>query len=1282
MAWGCKLLRANALTFEAVFTFCRRELANFIDLRFPAFIMPSKKGGTPKKKAKAQQLLISRFFTPAGPKPVKSTATDDPRPNTKRGGSPSKKASKEEPSPSKPKQGLEKTSSPSSPIGKTKKGDAQPKKTSVEESSPPTPKQAIEKRSNPTQEAKALCETKLRSGVASVSETREDGTPTKQKTASLVVDADSDTPATALLTTSSSRDTEPPSPTTEDGPRRSRKRRRLFIEDAESESECDRAKPGSEKQKSDDPDFEMGETGDNVESDDCGSDVVEEGEDGDVVSDEEMADVSDKKPIMERTEGTTLAMYGLQRGGQLELPRDRKRQRKFSQKIGRLEKNSFFLRRTGGGGHMEVEQEKALKHKAVKYTPLESQIVKLKKQHPDKLLVVECGYKYRMFDSDATVASKVLRVASFFDHNFLTASFPTHRLPYHVRRLVQAGYKVGVVSQSETAALKKASKSSSLFERKLSSVYTKGTITADGKLGGPAASAGIANPASYIMAVREVGQPDEKKTTQKIAIAAVDSASGEVLFDCFTDDVLRSDLESRLVAIEPVEVLIPKQLSSKATELVVKSYSETLDSRLERVKDSSFDSEEVVPNLRESVEKVSVSKESQEGVLSCLGALIDYLKQFKLELSMTNALEYKAFRSARQMKIGADVLRNFEVFGNSNNGGTEGSLIGLVNQTKTAFGSRQMRQWLSHPLVNREDILERLDTVEYLRNITAGGDQSYGDQVESALGGLIKSFSGLPDLEQGLTRISCRKCTPSEFINVITAIEKVGEKIDYIKSVAKVESFPPLLSKMFSTTPVLAETMDCGIAQVLKRPAAVDNRYYDLFTHESSAKEILAGEEDAADFIEVADELDSANGELQTAEKAMTRILRKLRDAHNNPRWEWKKVSQDEYLLEVPTKKASSMPRSWTVVSQTKAMKRFRPPEAEDGYEKVQCARETRDEVSARCWLAYLQLFSSVAAPLRAAVRTLIDLDCLSALAEVSNMPGYVKPAIEQDEKVPAGLHAKDARHPLTEQLASCPSYVPNNIQLGRNDDEIAVVISGPNYGGKSSYARMTALIVIMAQIGSYVPACSAKLSPYDSIHARMGSSDSMSKGMSSLMVELAETSRILGTASSRSLVVLDELGRGTSTHDGAAVAYSTLSHLVGTIGCTTLFVTHYPVLATLRSVFPGQVRAAFMNYLEEKDELMADDGTESEEETQAKLRRKTKITFLYKLTDGVASSSYGLNVARLAGIPTAVITSAQAKANELEVKLATVKKESQWVRLLREESWNTDTAAVSTLLR
>lgn len=1078
-----------------------------------------------------------------------------------------------------------------------------------------------------------------------------------------------------------------------------RKRTRSFvadhtaIDDDSEDSEPPRKllRFGKRRCRSEDPDFVV-----QVQSQDTSESIVEpaqkEADDWNVHQDGTDHCNSGPTPGSQRR-GTALKSYEFHRSSHIEekhLPRDAKQQRRFQQKIWPLGKRALELpwAPSSEDAMNPRESKHARQSKAKNYTPLESQFVALRKQHPDMLLVIECGYKYRMFDSDASMASKVLRIAAYFDRNFLTASFPTHRLSYHVNRLVQAGHKVGVVNQSETAALKKAGKKASgLFERKLESIYTRGTMVADGRLLQPRPGSGDGSglrTSTYIMAILEVSQGASSSVSvcsQQIALAAVDSTTGQVVWDSFADDVLRSELVSRLTALEPVEILMSAKNSSRPTELVMKAFAHKSGSRIERMTGPSFAKLEALNKLNHAVEgQYGMYEGGLRAIPGCLGALHEYLTQFGLERFLTKATEYTSSRSNRHMSLDSDVLRNFEILGNSNNGSIQGSLFEFLNRTKTAAGSRQMRKWLCNPLVSQRDIIDRLEAVDYLRSkVDACKSESAGELVSNAVVRLISCLAGLPDLEQGFLRITCQKCTPSEFLGVIRAFEEVGSLIDGIKDLADSAMLPALLRRMFCSTPRVDEVVTDDLVSCLNRSAAADDIYHEVFLTQDLSSELCGDNELSLAFSESVKQLAAANVTIADKTKSMDVLLRKLCKDYSIPTRDWKKVAKEEFLLEVSVSEVSSIPRSWPIISQTKSVKRFRPPQATTGYDEILCAREKRDALCVQSWRAYLELFAAVASPLRVVVRTLVHLDCLAALASVANLPGYSKPEITLSDNDPAGVQAEDVRHPLAETLQSCNGYVPNDIQLCRSHDRIALVVSGPNYGGKSSFARMTALLVILAQVGSFVPARRAVLSPFDSIYARMGSMDSIGTGMSSLMVELTETSRILKDASSKSLVVIDELGRGTSTHDGTAIAYATLAHLVEKVQCVTLFITHYPLVTALQTVFPKRLGAYYMDYREDSEGLEA---VHSEDfglsDTQS--ARRIKITLLYKLTEGVASSSYGLNVAQIAGVPMAVIEHAKEKASGLEDKLKESKRENSLAQLLSETTWRSPQALAAAL--
>ncbi|KAJ3333922.1 Mismatch repair protein msh3 [Blyttiomyces sp. JEL0837] len=314
-----------------------------------------------------------------------------------------------------------------------------------------------------------------------------------------------------------------------------------------------------------------------------------------------------------------------------------------------------------------------------------------------------------------------------------------------------------------------------------------------------------------------------------------------------------------------------------------------------------------------------------------------------------------------------------------------------------------------------------------------------------------------------------------------------------------------------------------------------------------------------------------------------------------------------------------------SVYFRTKAVSRFHTPEV---LELIRERDIIKEKLAAAANAAFADFVSEVAShhdSFRDVAKHLAIADCLLSLATVANQPGYTKPVI-CDEPI---IEVKEGRHPIVETLVS--TYVPNDVDL--TGDRRCLLITGPNMGGKSSYIRQVALITIMSQIGSYVPADSARVGIFDAVHTRMGACDDITRGQSTFMKELQETSDILKAATNRSLVILDELGRGTSTHDGTAIAYGTLRHLVETTKCLTLFVTHYPVLGKLSGVLGDALRCGHMGFIENDEEK---DGAPS-------------VTFLYKLTDGLAARSYGLNVARLASLPEEVISVAAVKSAELE---------------------------------
>jgi len=360
---------------------------------------------------------------------------------------------------------------------------------------------------------------------------------------------------------------------------------------------------------------------------------------------------------------------------------------------------------------------------------------------------------------------------------------------------------------------------------------------------------------------------------------------------------------------------------------------------------------------------------------------------------------------------------------------------------------------------------------------------------------------------------------------------------------------------------------------------------------------------------------------------------------------QYKTLNSCEYLVEVKLKDAKrKLCNNWERYNATKAAVRYYPPQVKESLDVLNRRREELEIESLKAWLHFLGEFNSKYGLFREVITQVSVLDCLLSLSQVAQMEGYCRPTFCDSHK----MKIVGARHPMAEAVSG-ETFVPNDIDLS-HDGKKCMIITGPNMGGKSSYIRSMALITIMAQIGCYVPAESAELGIFDAVYTRMGAKDSMATGRSTFLVELAETSDIIKSATDKSLVILDELGRGTSTYDGVAIASATMEYVINKIGCFTMFVTHYPSLGSLEDKYNKQVGNYHMSFIE-------DSGSDGEQ-----------ITFLYKLTQGMCAKSYGLNVARLAEIPAEVIQIAGTKAKALEKYLKEKKAQTEHDAVLLEK--------------
>lgn len=824
---------------------------------------------------------------------------------------------------------------------------------------------------------------------------------------------------------------------------------------------------------------------------------------------------------------------------------------------------------------------------------------------------------------------------------FASASIPVHRLPVHAKRLVAAGHKVGVVRQIETAALKKAGDNRNApFVRKLTDVYTKGTyIDEIGELGQDPAGA----PAGgYLLCITESiakGSGTDEKVD--VGILAVQPATGDIIYDNFEDGFMRREIETRLLHISPCEFVIVGDLT-KATDKLLQHLSGTSSnvfgdrSRIEKVPKSKTMAAEAsshvtqfyASKLKESPDERSSALLDKilklpESVTVCLSAMITHLTEYGLEHIFDLTKYFTSFSTRSHMLVNGTTLESLEVYRNQTDHSEKGSLLWAIDKTRTRFGQRLLRKWIGRPLLDKEKLEERVAAVEELFE-----NQSTWrvDKLENLLTN-IKS-----DLERSLIRIYYGKCSRPELLSVLQSFQRISMEYSKIKTAADTGFSSNLLQDAICSIPQIGEIVITFLEKINPEAARRDDKY-----------EFFREDEETDDITTHRLGIAGVEQELDAHREVIAQKLGKKTPIN------YATVSGIDYLVEVPNTDLKKVPASWIKISGTKKLSRFHTPEV---VRLIHERDQHKESLAAACDEAFRSLLTSISAtyqPLRDAVSAIATLDCLVSLSNVASLPGYSKPTF-LSSSTPPTISVTAGRHPIAEHTLP-NGYIPFTTTLA-SPAPLAQLITGPNMGGKSSFVRAVALLVLLAQIGSFVPAEAMSLTLTDAIHTRMGARDNLFTGESTFMVEVSETAAILRSATPHSLVVLDELGRGTSTHDGAAIAHAVLEHVVRETKCLTLFITHYQNLSKMTEGFGGGlVKNVHMRFTANKSSASGNKAGsgESDNEEDSSLDGDEDITFLYEVAEGVAHRSYGLNVARLARIPRKVLEVAARKSRELE---------------------------------
>ncbi|HUQ20076.1 MAG TPA: DNA mismatch repair protein MutS [Gemmatimonadaceae bacterium] len=790
-------------------------------------------------------------------------------------------------------------------------------------------------------------------------------------------------------------------------------------------------------------------------------------------------------------------------------------------------------------------------------TPLMQQYREIKARHQDAILFFRMGDFYEMFYEDAEIASRALGLTLTSRNNGGSAEVPLAGVPVkaaseYLRRLVQQGFRVSICEQTEDPRHAKG-----IVRREVVETVTPGAAYADDMLDG--------SRNNFLCAVHSTGT--------LVGIAAADVSTGEMRLVI----VPPGDVDANLSRLAPREILIAKGSAAFSVEGSLITERESWEF------DSSLAGTEMAKQFGvASVEGLGIDA-NDEPALAAAGALMRYLHELQPG-GLPHLTRPKVERPGGTMPLDEMTRRNLELVESLRGGDSGGTLIGVLDRTLTPMGSRLLRQWVLAPLTDRVSIENRLDAVSAF-----AGNSIVRESMRTAL-------DGVRDVERLSTKAASGRATPRELRALGDSIMRLPDiEIALEQAVAKFDGASHPLSALLGQWDRCADLGDDITRTLVDRPP------------------ISPGEEPSIN-PGIDTQLDEWRSLRDGGKDAIARIQmdERARTGINSLKVGYNRVFG--YFIEITRTNAHLVPADYQRRQTLTGAERYVTPALKEFEEKVLTAAERIEERERDIFEQLRKRVGAQIARLQCTARLIAELDVLSALAEVAELEGYVRPEITDsfDLEILAG------RHPVVERMMQREKFIPNDVNL--TERARMIILTGPNMAGKSTILRQIGLIVLMAQIGSFVPASRAKIGVVDRLFTRVGASDNLVRGQSTFMVEMSETSAILHTATRASLVLLDEIGRGTSTYDGVSIAWSVSEHLHDKVGCKTVFATHYHELTQL----PDELVAA-CNYSVDVREV------------------EGRVLFLHRLVAGGANRSYGIEVGRLAGLPEPVLQRARA---------------------------------------
>ncbi|UCE39527.1 MAG: DNA mismatch repair protein MutS [Thermoplasmata archaeon] len=796
------------------------------------------------------------------------------------------------------------------------------------------------------------------------------------------------------------------------------------------------------------------------------------------------------------------------------------------------------------------------------------QYSRIKNEYSDSILFFRMGDFYETFYEDAKLVSKELDIAltsrnKGADKRIPLAGIPYHALEPYLAKLIKKGYKVAICEQVEDPKEAKG-----IVKREVVRLVTPGTVLESGMLD--------EHTNNFLMAI--------SKGDKGLGVAFVDVSTGEFLTTQLEGEDLNSRLTTEITRFKPAECILPESLEKdEAMIKILKDASKNI--LVSAYGDEHFHHDIAYQTLLSHFKTISLEgmgAESLPMAIEASGAVISYLKETQ-KADMDHIDVVSTYSTADYMILDATTLRNLEIFRNVRDGSSNGTLLEILDRTATPMGSRMMRKWLSQPQRKVSKITMRQNACEELfQNTFLRQD-------------LLDFLVELKDMERLTSRIVYGSANARDLIALSDSLKLIPQ----IRSTLKESKMKSLLLKRIAQDLLdfqdVVKLIDCAIVDdppLTVKEGGLIKKGFD--TKLDELKEIAKG---GKTWV----------AELEKQEKKRTGI-KSLRVRYN-------KVFG--YYIEVTKANLSQVPEDYIRKQTLANSERFVTPELKEKESLILSAQEKMNALEYELFIDIREQVAEHSSDIRSTASAISELDCLAAFAKVAVNNNYTKPDVNEGEEIVI----IEGRHPVIEH-SLYSAFIPNDSHLDGKSNRL-IILTGPNMAGKSTYMRQVALITIMAQMGSFVPAKSASIGLVDRIFTRVGAYDDLSRGQSTFMVEMMELGNILNCATEKSLIILDEIGRGTSTYDGLSIAWAVAEyiHNKNKIGAKTLFATHYHNLTELAEIYEGVVN---YNIAIKED--------------------KEGIIFLRKVVPGGTNKSYGIEVAKLAGLPHDVI----ARANEV----------------------------------